>query len=128
LILDTSAIVAIALREPGREQLLKKIGAAGDVGVGAPTLAETSIVLASRLGDSAPQWLERLVERTGTIVISFEREHWQRAAEAWLRFGRGRHAAALNLGDCYSYATAKVAARPLLCTGHDFPQTDLTLA
>jgi ribonuclease VapC len=128
LILDTSAILAIALREPEREQLLTKLGAADVVGIGAPTLVESSIVLSSRLGDSGARWLERLVERTGTVVISFEREHSQRAVEAWLRFGRGRHPAALNLGDCYSYATAKVAGRPLLCTGDDFAQTDLALA
>jgi len=128
VILDTSAILAIFFREPERDDLLRTIGGGPIVGVGAPTLTETSIVLAARRGEAGLRGLERIVERAGIVVIAFERAHWQAAAEAWLRFGRGRHPAGLNLGDCFSYATARVADEPLLCVGDDFAKTDLRLA
>jgi ribonuclease VapC len=128
VILDASAIVAIVLRERDRDELLDKLESASTAGVGAPTLAETAIVLASRLGDEAPVDLARFVERAGLVVIAFGQLHWWTAAEAWLRFGKGRHPAALNFGDCLAYATAQVAAEPLLCKGDDFSKTDLALA
>lgn len=128
MILDTSAILAVFFREPERDDFLSRIGAAPVVGVGAPTLAETAIVLAARLGAAAPRQLAQIVERASLVVVSFEAAHWQTAGEAWLRFGRGRHPAALNFGDCLAYATAKVAGEPLLCKGGDFAETDLVLA
>ncbi len=128
MILDTSAILAILFREPDRGDLLRKIGAAQTVAVGAPTLAECAIVLAARMGDVGPRHLGRLVDRGGVVVIPFDGVHWQVASDAWLRYGRGRHPARLNLGDCLAYATARVAGQPLLCKGEDFPQTDLALA
>jgi ribonuclease VapC len=128
VILDTSAILAILFDEPEREAFVDLIGAQAVVGVGAPTLAETSIVLASRVGEAAGRHLASFVERAGLVVVPFEATHWRAAADAWLRFGRGRHQASLNLGDCLSYATARVADRPLLAKGGDFRQTDLPLA
>ena len=128
MILDTSAILAVFFCEPERDEFLRKIGAATIVGVGAPTLAETAIVLAARLGSAGPRQLDRIAERAGLVVISFDAPHWQVAVEAWLRFGKGHHPAALNFGDCLTYATARLAARPLLCKGDDFARTDLALA
>jgi ribonuclease VapC len=128
VILDASAIAAISLREPERDEFIRKIAAVPVVGVGAPTLVEAAILLTARLGERAPRRLARLVERAGIVVVSFEASHWQVALDAWLRFGRGRHPAALNLGDCFAYATARVAGRPLLCKGDDFAKTDLALA
>jgi ribonuclease VapC len=127
VILDTSAILAIVFDEPDRGELLRRIGQADVVGVGAPTLAETAIVLAARLGDAGPRLLARFVERAALVVVPFDSTHWQVAAEAWLRFGRGRHPAGLNFGDCLAYATARLAGQPLLCKGDDFSQTDLGL-
>ena len=69
-----------------------------------------------------------LVRDFGIVVIPFEAEHARVAAEAFARFGKGRHRAALNFGDCMSYAVAKLAGQPLLCTGSDFAKTDLKLA
>jgi ribonuclease VapC len=69
-----------------------------------------------------------MIERAGVVVISFDPPHSQLAIEAWLRFGRGRHPAGLNFGDCLAYATARLAGRPLLCKGDDFAKTDLALA
>lgn len=128
MILDTSAILAVFFRETEREECLRKIGAAPVVGIGAPTLAETAIVLAARLGDTGTRQLDRLVERMGLVVVSFEAPHWRLVLEGWRRFGRGRHEAALDFGDCLAYATARLAAQPLLCKGDDFRKTDLELA
>ncbi len=128
MILDTSAIVAIVFREAEEEEFLRKIGTAVAVGVGAPTLAETAIVLAARLGEESQRLLFLLVQRAGIVVVPFGTAHWQLASEAWLRYGRGRHPAKLNFGDCLAYATARLAGRPLLCKGDDFSKTDLALA
>lgn len=90
MILDSSAIVGIVLREPGFEALVRKVGEAPAVAVG--------------------------------------EEHWREAVTAFDRFGRGRHEAQLNFGDCMAYAVARLAGEPLLCAGTDFAKTDLTLA
>jgi ribonuclease VapC len=128
VIIDTSAVVAIANREPGHEQLLQKLRTADLVAVGAPTLTESSIVLAARFGAVGQRWLLGLVEQASVEVVPFDRAHWLLAVEAWRHYGRGRHRASLNFGDCLSYATAKQAARPLLCVGDDFAHTDIALA
>lgn len=128
MILDTSAIVAIALKEQGFEALLEKLAGASQVGVGVPTVTETAIVLSSRLKRDARSLLSRFLLEGSISTIPFGDAHFGLAVEAWLRFGKGRHPAALNFGDCMSYATARAAGEPLLCTGEDFPKTDLVLA
>lgn len=128
MILDTSAIVAVHLQEPDHEVLVAKIAAADTLAVGTPTLVESAIVLSSRLGIDARGVLARFVEEAGVVSIPFVGAHYALAMDAWLRFGRGRHPANLNLGDCFSYATAKAAREPLLCAGDDFVRTDLNLA
>jgi ribonuclease VapC len=129
VILDSSAIVAVLLRQPGHEPLLDRLAAAEEVvGVGAPTLSETGIVLAARLGATGKSLLARFVQESGSSVIPFGAEHWGVAVDAFLRFGKGRHRAALNFGDCMTYATARIAAQPLLCLGGDFAKTDIELA
>jgi ribonuclease VapC len=128
VILDSSAIVAILLDEPERAHLLARIDTADVVGVGAPTLVEAGIVLSARLGRDASTVLDRFVVTIEAEVVPVTAAHWGEALGAWARFGRGRHPAALNLGDCLAYAVARVAQRPLLAKGDDFPQTDLELA
>src|SRR5581483_4641869 len=93
--------------------------------VGGPTLAETGIVLTARLGPSGRTLLARFVQETGLVVVPFGDEHWAAAIDAFLRFGKGRHPAALNFGDCLTYAVARLAGEPLLCLGDDFAKTDL---
>jgi len=97
-------------------------------GIGAPTLVETGIVLASRLGVAGRTLLARAVDELALVPIPFGEEHWPVALEAYLRFGRGRHPAGLNFGDCLTYAIARLAGEPLLCLGGDFAKTDLALA
>lgn len=128
MILDSSVIVAIVLREPGFEGLVRKIARAQAVGVGAPTLAEAGLVLTSRLGRDARGLLQGLLREWGAVTVTFGEEHWQGAVAAYARYGRGRHRARLNFGDCLAYAVAKLAREPLLCTGGDFPRTDLDIA
>ena len=125
MILDTSAIVAIVVREPGWEGLLDKLARAPERGVGAPTLAEAGIVLSARLRADARALLVRLLQEFEIETLPFEDAHWREAIEAWSRFGKGRHRAALNFGDCLAFATARLAGRPLLCVGGDFARTDV---
>ena len=128
MILDSSALVAIALDERDRDALVAKIDQADMVAVAAPTLAEAGIVLSSRTGQAAAPLLERLVAAADAHVIEFGDTHWQEAVLAWWRFGRSRHEARLNFGDCLAYATARVAQQPLLAKGKDFASTDIALA
>jgi ribonuclease VapC len=128
VIVDSSAIVAIVLREPGWEALVVKLGAATTCGVGAPTLAEAGAVLTAKLGRKAPGVLSRLLQEAGLTVVPFTEDHWPIAVDAYARFGKGRHAAGLNFGDCLTYAVARLAERPLLFLGGDFAKTDLPAA
>jgi ribonuclease VapC len=128
LILDTSAVVAVVVQEPGYDGLIGKLASARSVGIGTPTLAETGIVLTARLGRDPRGLLARLLQELEVTPIPFGDPHWRAAVEAYRRFGKGRHAAALNFGDCMSYATARLSGLPLLCTGRDFAKTDLLLA
>ena len=95
--------------------------------IGAPTAAETGLVLTSRLQKNATGSLLRFFEETGIEIVPFTNLHWQRAIDAFSRFGKGRHPAALNFGDCMTYATATMARQPLLCRGDDLRKTDLDL-
>ncbi len=128
MIVDSSALVTVLLREPGHERVLARLIEEPVAGVGAPTLAETGIVLAWRMGVAGRTMLARFVQEVGLVVVPFGDEHWGVAADAFLRFGKGRHAARLNYGDCLTYAVARLADEPLLCIGDDFAQTDLPLA
>jgi len=127
LILDSSALVAIIRREVGHDCLVESLAGASAAGVGAPTLAETGIVLTARMGVVGRTLLARLVADAGLTVVSFTAQHWTVAVDAFDRFGKGRHPAALNFGDCLTYATARLAGQPLLCVGADFTLTDLEL-
>lgn len=125
MILDASAIVAILLEEPGDASLLARLRADQSRGVGAPTLLETGMVLVGRRGEIGRSKLERFIVKARLTIVGFEPHHWPVALTAFERFGKGRHPAALNFGDCLAYAIAKVAGEPLLCVGDDFAQTDL---
>jgi len=128
VIVDSSALVAIIRKEPGYEHLLQIIVQTPAVGVGAPTLVETGMVLVGRLGPIGRIGLEDFVRDSDISIVPFGSGHWRVAMDAFIRYGKGRHPAALNFGDCMAYAVAKLAAEPLLCKGNDFAQTDLTLA
>ena len=128
MVLDSSAIVALHLREPDHERLIDKIDSADVVAVGVPTLLETAMVLTARIGQDARPLLFAFLRRLQAEVVPFTEEHLDAAVTAFIRFGRGRHPAALNFGDCMSYAVASVAGMPLLFTGNDFSRTDIAPA
>lgn len=128
MILDSSAIVAVFFQEPQYEVLLGKMTAAQVLGIGAPTLVECGIVLSARMNTDARGLLSRFLAELDVTVIPFNEAHFGIAVGAWLTYGKGRHPAALNFGDCLAYAAAKIAGLPLLCVGDDFLQTDLTMA
>ncbi len=126
---DTSALVAIVLGEPDAERYASVLTHnAGDVDVSTATLVETSIVLVAKQGDAAADDLSRLLEITGAETVPVDVTHQRAAVAAWKRFGNGRHPAALNLGDCFSYALAKTSGAALLYKGDDFSQTDIPAA
>jgi ribonuclease VapC len=127
VILDSSVIVSVLLDETDRPSIEEKLGEAAVCRVGAPTLVETAMVLTSRMGLAGRSLLGRFLQEKQVEVVDFTDEHWNVAYDAFRRFGKGRHPAGLNFGDCMSYAVASVASEPLLCVGDDFPQTDLKL-
>ncbi len=127
MIIDSSALVAVLLREKGSEPVLDALETADACRVGAPTIVETAMVLTGRLGDDGRTMLLSLLQEVNVDVLSFGDAHWRIAQSAFVRFGKGRHPAALNFGNCLTYATAYVAGEPLLCAGDDFAQTDLEL-
>ena len=125
MIVDTSAIVEYVLALPLAAQIRASLRAATALGVGGPTLAETAIVLRARLhGDPAPV-IDRFLSDFHVEVIAFGDRHWRESSLAFERFGKGRHPAGLNYGDCLSYAVARVSGEPLLYIGDDFTKTDL---
>lgn len=128
MILDSSAIIAILLREPRFEALLDKLASASNPGVGAPTLTETGIVLAAKIGSDSKRIVLAFLAEASLAIVPFGEQHWRASIDAYQRYGKGRHLAALNFGDCMTYATAKLARQPLLCTGSDFAKTDLQIA
>ena len=128
MILDSSAILAILLGEPDLGALLSKLGRATSRSVSSPILVESALVLTGRLEGDAEAALSDFLKEFSITTIPFGEQHWREAASAFRRFGKGRHPAALNFGDCMAYATARVAGQPLLCIGNDFPQTDIELA
>ena len=128
MIVDSSAVVAVLLRQPGYEPLLERLVQTPGAGIGTPTLAETGIVLTARIGDRGRTLLARFVDEADLVPVPFGDEAWPVAIDAYARFGRGRHSAGLNFGDCLTYATARIAGEPLLCLGDDFAKTDLELA
>lgn len=128
MILDSSAVVAVFFQEPQYEVLLGKMTAAQVLAIGAPTLTECGIVLSARMNTDARGLLSRFLTELNVTVIPFSEAHFGIAVGAWLAYGKGRHPAALNFGDCLTYAAAKIAGLPLLCVGDDFLQTDLSVA
>lgn len=126
LVIDTSA--AVALLKPAGGGLIEALDAAGSRLMSAGSLVELGIVLEARFGPVGLGIVERFLRDAQIEVIPVDQEQAGAAVGAWRRYGRGRHAAALNLGDCFTYALAEVTGLPVLCTGDDFARTDLPVA
>jgi ribonuclease VapC len=127
--IDTSALVAVIFGEQDSSLYAgAMLSSAGDCMISAATLLEASIVVEAKQGPSATQDLRMLVEQIGAEIVPMDQASRSVAFAAWRRFGNGRHAAALNLGDCFSYALAKTSGAPLLYKGDDFAHTDIPSA
>jgi ribonuclease VapC len=128
VVLDTSALVAMLLGEPERDQFIAALAEAADPLISAGTLLEVSIVLQSKLGDDGLADLDELLVTAGVRCVAVDLAQVHAARDACARFGKGRDAAGLNYGDCFAYALAKVAQAPLLFKGDDFGRTDVVVA
>lgn len=128
MVLDTSALVAILLGEPERDQLIAVLADAADPLISAGTLLEASIVVQSKLGEDGLTDLDELLATAGVRCVAVDLAQVHAARDAFARYGKGRNAAGLNFGDCFAYALAKVAGVPLLFKGDDFAQTDVVVA
>ncbi|HEX5928992.1 MAG TPA: type II toxin-antitoxin system VapC family toxin [Solirubrobacterales bacterium] len=125
MILDTSAILALLREEPGHQHLFPVLERADTIRIGGPTLFEAAMVALRRFGEKGPGLVEHFLDEWRVQILPFGDRHWRTAFDAFVRFGKGRHPAALNYGDCMTYATARVAGMPLLFVGGDFARTDL---
>jgi ribonuclease VapC len=128
MVLDTSAIIAIFFEEPGFRALAEKINGTAKVVIGAPTAFETALVLEKKGTLQTQAVLMEFFENRNIDILPLEEAHHRSAFSAFLRYGKGRHPAQLNFGDCLSYAVADVAGLPLLFTGDDFSKTDIEAA
>ncbi len=127
MVIDTSALVAILQREPERRLFIEAIEAADARLMSVATLVEISIVIEVRHGAAGLRDLDHFVGRAGVELVPLDAEHGRVACSAFSRFGKGRHRAGLNYGDCFSYALAMSTGEPLLFKGDDFVHTDVAM-
>jgi ribonuclease VapC len=127
MVIDTSALAAIFFGEPERQRFLNAITSAENRLLSAASMLETGIVLESRQGEAAGREFDLFVVRANLQIVSVDAEQAELARSAWRRYGKGRHPAALNYGDCFSYALAKSSDEPLLAKGTDFALTDIAV-
>jgi ribonuclease VapC len=128
MVIDASALLAILLNEPERRDFHERIEAAERRLVSAATVVEVGIVLIGRRQSTAEPLFDEYLQRAGLEIVPVDTEQARLARDAFRRFGKGRHAAGLNFGDCFAYALAAVTGEPLLYKGDDFDQTDVAAA
>jgi ribonuclease VapC len=125
IVVETSALIALLFAEPIAPKIAAEILSRTGAVVPASVYVEASFVYGGRNGAAGVQRLDALIAELGLEIVPFSPEHARAAAAAFLRFGKGRHPAGLNFGDCMSYAVAKVKGLPLLYVGTDFGATDV---
>ncbi|WP_170213613.1 type II toxin-antitoxin system VapC family toxin [Dulcicalothrix desertica] len=125
IVIDPSAIMAIIYAEPEELIFIQLINESEDCLLSAPSYVESSIVMGTKHGDQGVENLKLLIEALSIIIVPLSAEQAQLATEPFLKFGKGRHPAKLNMGDCFSYALAKSTNQPLLFKGNDFIYTDI---
>jgi ribonuclease VapC len=127
VVIDSSVLLAILLAEPERSHFVDLITDAGVRLLSAANALETAIVAESRLNIGGGHELDILIQKASIEIVSVDSEQFAAARQAWRKFGKGRHPAGLNFGDCFAYALSKVSGEPLLAKGTDFRKTDLQL-
>lgn len=128
MVIDTSAIVAIFFNEPDAQIYRERIADDPVRLISAATLLEAAIVIEGRFGEPGGAELDLWLHKAKMEVVAVTFEHSDQARRAWRRYGKGRHPAGLNYGDCFSYALAMLTGEPLLFKGNDFKQTDIQSA
>jgi ribonuclease VapC len=128
IVIDSSALVAILRDEPERRPFIDAIVDHGEPRISAATYVEASMVMELRLGDRGGREIDVLIEDVGMAIVPVDQAQATIAREAFRRFGKGRHRAALNFGDCFVYALAKTLDAPVLFKGDDFALTDIKRA
>jgi len=125
MVIDTSAVVAILSNEPDAETLERAVAADPVRLMSAATLLETSIIIESKFGEAGGRELDLWIDIAEVEIVPVTNDHASAARTAYRRFGKGRHPAGLNFGDCYAYALVAISGEPLLCKGDGFARTDL---
>lgn len=125
LVVDTSAVIAIVLGEPISDELARALEASDENLMSAASLVETTIVAEARLGVAGGTLVNRVVRDARIEIVEVSASAAVEAIDGWRMFGKGVHAAALNFGDCFTYALARQRSAPVLCVGHDFVLTDV---
>ena len=128
MVVDTSALLAIFLAEPERRQFLDAITQGDTRYISAANVLETGIVLEARRGESAGREFDLFLHHARLEVVPVDSDQIEIARVAWRKYGKGRHPAGLNFGDCFAYALAKVLDQPILFKGDDFTHTDISPA
>jgi ribonuclease VapC len=128
MVIDTSVLIAILEDEPERRAFNEAIEAAANRRMSAANFVEASIVIESRYGAEGLRDLDLFLDRSGIELVGVDEEQARMARLGFSRFGKGRHLAALNFGDCFAYALARVLGEPLLFKGTDFTRTDVPSA
>jgi len=125
MVIDASALIAILRDEPEGRELQQKVRSAFPRLAGAPTVVEASIVMLTRFGEQGLDDLRAYLGAAAVEIVPLAASHVDLATDAYRRFGKGRHRAGLNFGDCLSYALARATGEPLLFKGDDFIHTDV---
>ncbi|MBX3166092.1 MAG: type II toxin-antitoxin system VapC family toxin [Candidatus Eremiobacteraeota bacterium] len=128
MILDTSALVAIFYGEPERDDFIRRINLAPKCSLSVASFLELFMVTEKQLGADASRQIESFLRRAGIALEPITVEQAYLARQAFLDYGKGRHPAALNFGDCFAYALSKALDEPLLFKGQDFSRTDVRIA
>jgi ribonuclease VapC len=125
MVLDTSAILAILQNEPERRKFNEAIEAAETRSLSTASFVECSLILESRYGSDGVRDLDLFIAKAQVSLVPVDEEQANLARLAFRKYGKGRHPAGLNFGDCFSYALAHAIDEPLLCKGNNFSQTDV---
>ncbi len=128
MVIDTSVLVAIALQESGWERFESVLQFEAQLRMSYASYVEMSIVMLRRFDERGLTIAERILNSAGVERVNVDAAQAMLAQQAFLRFGKGRHPAGLNFGDCFSYALAMRLGEPLLFKGNDFSQTDVLVA
>jgi len=128
VVVDSSVLIAILLNEPEAESYRRRLADTQEIYISAVSVVESSMVIEYKGGEKGAEKYDELLKIIAPTIIAFDEQQAKLARIAWRQYGKGRHPAKLNFGDCCSYALAKYMNQPLLFKGDDFSKTDLTQA